>query len=66
MVATAGSVALKARKGRTATVRPSAIFVNNGTDKDSSGAGEAQHLALIPRIIATHWLRPECMEANHG
>jgi hypothetical protein len=52
---------LETRKGRTATVRPSAIL-NNGKVGDSGSGRPAQYLELVPRIIATHWLRPEMGE----
>ncbi|TZG25891.1 hypothetical protein [Sphingomonas montanisoli] len=54
------------RKAGTA-MPTSHIFHHNSVYENTSEAAFAQpHLELIPRIIATHWLRPEVAEAAHG
>ena len=41
-------------------------FIHNSVVENSPLFAPAQRLVLVPRIIATHWLRPEPMEAANG
>jgi hypothetical protein len=41
-------------------------FAHNSAVENSFAVSQAQRLTLAPRIIATHWLRPESVEAFHG
>lgn len=41
-------------------------FIHNSVADNSFAIGQAQRLTLAPRIIATHWLRPEPMEAANA
>ena len=47
MLSTAGCVALKTRKGRTATVRPSTNLLSSSRSVDSTEALRLQRLRLI-------------------
>jgi hypothetical protein len=41
-------------------------FAHNSVVENSFVIAQAQRLTLVPRIIATHWLRAETMEAANG
>jgi len=41
-------------------------FVHNNVGENSRAIDRAQRLTMVPRIIATHWLRPDPMEAANG
>lgn len=42
------------------------IHINNGNNEYSDFRFEAQRCLNVPRIIATHWLRPDVTEVAHG
>jgi hypothetical protein len=48
-------------KGRLAG-RPSSNFNPRSVDDNNDQPETAQPLSLVPRIIATHWLRPEAAD----
>lgn len=41
-------------------------FVHNSANENSPATVQAQRLSLVPRIIATHWMRPETLEGADG
>lgn len=62
MFAAAKASGPKTRKVGTATVPTPAILFSNSTIEDSRGGEVAQCFALVPRIIALHWLRSDSGE----
>ena len=51
MLNTAGSVTPETRKGRTATVRPSTILLNNGDITDNTAQARLQRLQAVCGVV---------------
>jgi hypothetical protein len=62
-----GSVTLKTRKGRTATVQPSTNFNNSNVDTDNTTALRLQRLRLLGIIgFRAAMLADLAWETSHG
>ena len=66
MFTAAGASGRKTQKAGTATAPTFRNFIHNSVIENSPTIATAQCQMLAPRIIATHWLRPEPMEAANG
>lgn len=63
--AAVGASGPKAQKAGT-PMPTSHNFVHNSANENSPATVQAQRLSLVPRIIATHWMRPETLEGADG